>query len=73
MNVFELMLWAVEAFATFANGVVYFLFNQPLTFTITLPGAPFTFITVPNIATLIINPITMAGIWSWQIIKTVVL
>ena len=74
MNVFELMVWAIGAFGDFANGVVYFMFNQPFNFSFFLVAeAEPTYVSVPNLATLIINPITLGAIWAWQIIKTVVL
>ena len=73
MNVFELMVWAISAFGDFANAATYFFFNQPLTFTLALVAeAPFEYLTVPNIASLILNPITMSLIWAWQVTKTVI-
>jgi hypothetical protein len=49
------------------------MFNQPFNFSFALVAdAEFTYVSVPNLATLIINPITLGAIWAWQIVKTVV-
>jgi len=71
MNVFELLLWAIEAFGNLGNFITTALFTKVPPIISVVPGVGLVSLTEATLATIIVAPATLAILWAWQVFKAI--